>query len=157
MRGPMRMEHFLGMKFWRWRLSLIWRAELMGTARASMWIERQVVRKYIWLLAGTKVSWVKPTALSESTTPGWCPHFSISFRQEQGDRFFLSWSLYWLKRLFRERLGLLCKGLASYMKAEQDMFVILGKCQKEVIRWENFPKLPKLDASKAKYHWQSWL
>ena len=31
---------------------------------------------------------------------------------------------------------MLCKGLASYMKAEQDMFVILGKCQKEVIRWE---------------------
>ena len=30
---------------------------------------------------------------------------------------------------------MLCKGLASYMKAEQDMFVILGKCQKEVIRW----------------------
>ena len=45
---------------------------------------------------------------------------------------------------------MLCKGLASYMKAEQDMFVILGKCQKEVIRWENFPKLPKLDASKRK-------
>ena len=88
MRGPMRMEHFLGMRFWRWRLSPIWKVELMGTVRASMWIERQVVRKYIWLLAGTKVSWVKPTALSESTTPGWCPHFSISFRQEQGDRFF---------------------------------------------------------------------
>merc|ERR1719362_1238446 len=34
----------------------------------------------------------------------------------------------------RERLGSLCKGLTSYMKAEQEMFVILGKCQKEVIR-----------------------
>ena len=43
---------------------------------------------------------------------------------------------HWRWWLFRERLGLLCKGLSSYMKAEQEMFVILGKCQKEVIRWE---------------------
>ena len=43
---------------------------------------------------------------------------------------------HWRWWLFRERLGLLCKGLTSYMKAEQEMFVILGKCQKEVIRWE---------------------
>ena len=35
---------------------------------------------------------------------------------------------------------MLCKGLASYMKAEQEMFVILGKCQKEVLRWENAGK-----------------
>merc|ERR1719376_880374 len=34
----------------------------------------------------------------------------------------------------RERLGLVCKGLNSYMRAEQEMFVILGKCQKEVLR-----------------------
>ena len=39
-----------------------------------------------------------------------------------------------LSEHFRERLGLLCKGLTSYMKAEQEMFVILGKCQKEVTR-----------------------
>merc|ERR1719376_1202192 len=34
----------------------------------------------------------------------------------------------------RERLGLLCKGLTSYMRAEQEMFVISSKCQKEVLR-----------------------
>ena len=42
-RGRMLMGHFLGMRFWRWRLSPTWRVELMETARASMNLYKNTV------------------------------------------------------------------------------------------------------------------
>ena len=144
-RGPMQMERFRGMRFSRWRFSPIWRVELTGIARTSK-ILMKLDQSCFGKMFHVNIEQIPESVeQDEQRGPG---------AQHQSDAF-PTWSTTsWRQvsrtflencfannddidhgRLFRERLSLLCKGLTSYVRAEQEMFVILGKCQKEIIRW----------------------
>ena len=144
-RGPMQMERFRGMRFSRWRFSPIWRVELTGIARTSK-ILMKLDQSCFGKMFHVNIEQIPESVEQDEQRGPRAQHQSDAFPTwpttswRQVSRTFLETCFANNDdidhgRLFRERLSLLCKGLTSYVRAEQEMFVILGKCQKEIIRW----------------------